>query len=63
VNDSTLVPTILDILSPTTQDGAYRLIARFEMEQEVADDQAAALVGMAGSLGATAQTITGEAEE
>lgn len=63
MNDSPLVPTMLDILSPTTEDGTYRLIARFEMEQEAADDQAAALVGMAGSLGATAQTVTGEAEE
>jgi glycolate oxidase FAD binding subunit len=63
VNGSTLVPTILDILSPTTQDGAYRLIARFEMEQEAADDQAAGLVEMAGSLGRAAQTIAGETEE
>jgi glycolate oxidase FAD binding subunit len=62
VNGSTLMPTILDILSPTTQDGAYRLIARFEMEQEAADDQAAGLVEMAGSLGRAAQTIASEAE-
>jgi len=62
VNGSTLMPTILDILSPTTQDSAYRLIARFEMEQEAADDQAAGLVEMAGSLGRAAQTIAGEAE-
>ena len=62
VNGSTLMPTILDILSPTTQDGIYRLIARFEMEEEAADDQAAELVEMAGSLGRGAQTIASEAE-
>ncbi len=62
VNGSTLMPTILDILSPTTQDGIYRLIARFEMEEEAADDQAAELVEMAGSLGRGAQTIASGAE-
>src|SRR5205823_3307253 len=40
-----------------------RLVARFEMEQEAADDQAAALVEMAAGLSTTAHTITGEAEE
>lgn len=63
VNDSTLAPTVLDILSPTTGGEACRLIARFEMEQEAADDQAATLVKMAGSLSTTAQTIAGGAEE
>lgn len=63
VNDSTLAPTVLDILSPTTGDGACRLIARFEMEQEAAEDQAAILLKMAGSLNTTAQTIAGGAEE
>ncbi len=63
VNDSTLAPTILDMLSPTDRNGEYRLIARFEMEQEAADEQAATLVKMADSLSTTAQMITGRAEE
>lgn len=63
VNGSTLVPTVLDILSPTTQGGEYRLVVRFEMEQEAVDDQAAALIEMATDLTNTSQMIADEAEE
>ncbi len=63
VNGSTLVPTMLDIISPTTQGGEYRLVARFEMEREAADDQTAALGEMASDLTNTVQTISDEAEE
>jgi glycolate oxidase FAD binding subunit len=63
VTGSTLVPTILDMLSPANEGGVCRLVARFEMEQEAADDQAAELIGMADGLSTTARTIAGKAEE
>lgn len=63
VNGSTLVPTMLDIISPIAHSREFRLIARFEMEREAADDQVAALIAMAADLTSTGQTIAGEAEE
>ena len=58
---STLEPTVLDIMNLRT-GGLYVMTARFEMEPESADEQAATLVEMATAL-SDVQTMQGEAEE
>ncbi len=60
---STLIPTMIDIFSPTSQEEQYTLGVRFEMGPEAADDQSTALIEMAGKLGETAQKLSDEAEE
>ena len=58
---STLEPTVLDIMNLRT-GGLYVMTARFEMEPESADEQAASLVEMATDL-SDVQTMHDEAEE
>ncbi len=57
---STLEPTVLDVMSLRT-GGLYVMTARFEMEPESADEQAAALAEMATTL-SDIQTMQGEPE-
>ncbi len=65
---STLEPTVLDIMNLRT-GGLYVMTARFEMEPESADEQAATLVEMARAEASSrpyysdVQTMQGEAEE
>lgn len=47
VINSTLVPTLVDIYGSTAQEQAYTLVARFEMGEEAAEQQANTLIALA----------------
>jgi glycolate oxidase FAD binding subunit len=65
--DSSLVPTILDILGSNDQEKPSTMAVRFEMGEEAAEAQAATLIELATNVSArlaeTAQILHGEAEE
>lgn len=65
--DSTLVPTILDILGSSNHKKILTMAVRFEMEEEAAEAQVAMLVKLAANVSAglaqTVQVLRGEAEE
>jgi len=65
--DSTLVPTIVDILGSNDPQKLHTLAIRFEMGEEAAEAQAATLIELATKVSAdlahTAQILHGEAEE
>ncbi|HEX5506825.1 MAG TPA: FAD-binding oxidoreductase, partial [Thermomicrobiales bacterium] len=60
VTASTLIPAALDVAGPA--DGGCALAARFETIAEAAEEQARALLDLAGPLAAAARTLTGDAE-
>jgi glycolate oxidase FAD binding subunit len=60
---STLVPTTVDVLGPTTRDGECTLAVRFETIPQAAEDQAAALLQMASGSGEAVGILEGAAEE
>ena len=59
---TTLVPTVLDVAGSTAGKGACTLAARFESGAEAAEDQARALIEMAGALGTDASVLRNDEE-
>jgi glycolate oxidase FAD binding subunit len=62
VTASTLVPTLLDLHGAGTGINSHKLVARFECLPEAADDQAARLLDMAGSLAEAPLIAQGDEE-
>ena len=59
--NSTLVPTLVDIFSPSEPNQAYRLVTRFEMGEEAAEQQAQTLTDMTQNM--DARLLSNDEEE